>query len=195
MNWMSSAGRRWKSENILREDVGDPPHHSTMAKIVRLDMRFIDLTPSKEREIKVFLPGGRGPESMARVMEAIVDSKSVLQELGVSGEGVAWSIVMQSGDLELASDTAITAWEVNNMFSDNTNLATIIKDVCGNDIHYNYSHDCQLDCLICKETFNKGEKVTEVSCGHSYHTLCLSTWTNTNSSCPLCRTPIPIAIN
>jgi len=132
---------------------------------------------------------------MARVMDAIMDSKSVLQELGVRGHGVAWQLVIESGDCTIFSNDTTTSWEVDMMFPDNTDLTTIIEDVCGNDIHYKYSHDCQLECLICKETFDEGDNVTEVSCGHSYHTLCLTMWTNTNSSCPYCRTLIPITIN
>lgn len=166
-----------------------------MTEIVCVDVGFIDLTPTTERELEVCLPGGRGPESMARVMDAIMESKSVLQELGVRGEGVAWQLVIRSGDFIFLSDNTTTSWEVDKMFPDNTDLATIINDICSKDIHYKYSYDCRLECLICKETFSEGENVTEVSCGHSYHTLCLTMWTDTNSSCPYCRTPIPIAIN
>jgi hypothetical protein len=47
-------------------------------------------------------------------------------------------------------------------------------------------------CSICLENAKKGEKWTKLSCGHFYHTDCISKWDkkSTNKNCPHCRKPL-----
>eukprot|EP01122_Echinamoeba_exundans_P009071 TRINITY_DN3123_c0_g1_i1.p1 TRINITY_DN3123_c0_g1~~TRINITY_DN3123_c0_g1_i1.p1 ORF type:complete len:371 (+),score=112.69 TRINITY_DN3123_c0_g1_i1:193-1305(+) len=42
-------------------------------------------------------------------------------------------------------------------------------------------------CVICFNTFAKGEKQTELPCTHKYHSSCIETWlTQSGTTCPLC---------
>ena len=42
-------------------------------------------------------------------------------------------------------------------------------------------------CPICLSEYEEGEDCGLLPCKHSFHDLCLRTWTNTNRTCPLCR--------
>ena len=47
------------------------------------------------------------------------------------------------------------------------------------------------ECPICYATGNPSDSDwTRTQCGHAFHTACLTAWTATNSTCPMCRTPI-----
>ena len=43
-------------------------------------------------------------------------------------------------------------------------------------------------CSICQENFKLGEEeVSQMHCGHIFHTSCLSEWFIYKNTCPLCR--------
>lgn len=42
-------------------------------------------------------------------------------------------------------------------------------------------------CSVCLYTFEEGEMLRRLACGHSYHSGCLDRWLLTNASCPRCR--------
>ncbi len=46
-------------------------------------------------------------------------------------------------------------------------------------------------CIICSANFRKGEIVRCLPCLHWYHKDCVDRWLATNSSCPVCKTPLP----
>ena len=43
-----------------------------------------------------------------------------------------------------------------------------------------------MDCPICLNTVNKTQQHT-LSCGHVFHTECISKWVKDNMNCPMCR--------
>ncbi|XP_078177483.1 RING-H2 finger protein ATL64-like [Carex rostrata] len=48
-----------------------------------------------------------------------------------------------------------------------------------------------IQCLGCRSTIKVGEMVQELPiCKHLFHENCLSTWLQSNSTCPLCRSNI-----
>lgn len=44
-----------------------------------------------------------------------------------------------------------------------------------------------VDCSICLEELNNGEKNRLLHCGHVFHTACIEPWIKTNFTCPYCR--------
>lgn len=42
-------------------------------------------------------------------------------------------------------------------------------------------------CSVCLCSFEEGELLRRLPCGHSYHSACLDRWLLTNASCPRCR--------
>lgn len=42
-------------------------------------------------------------------------------------------------------------------------------------------------CTICQEKFKRGDTVTELHCGHSFHRGCCLPWFEQHDTCPLCR--------
>ena len=46
------------------------------------------------------------------------------------------------------------------------------------------------ECPICYGTMLYPRLTKTLRCGHKFHRKCIDQWTATNSSCPLCRTPI-----
>lgn len=45
-------------------------------------------------------------------------------------------------------------------------------------------------CLICMVALDEGEKIGDLSCGHSYHVDCLKEWLKRKNACPLCNTQV-----
>jgi len=50
------------------------------------------------------------------------------------------------------------------------------------------------DCSICLKRINNDDLKQKTPCEHTFHTACLSRWTQANNFCPLCRTPIHLTI-
>ena len=51
-----------------------------------------------------------------------------------------------------------------------------------------YFMDAQTECCICLD--KTAEMWTMTRCAHSFHRKCLSSWTQTTETCPVCRTPL-----
>ena len=52
--------------------------------------------------------------------------------------------------------------------------------------------DDEKSCVICMNGFKKGERCTELLCGHHFHVECVSEWCKYKSKCPVCRSEIPV---
>ncbi|KAL3533490.1 hypothetical protein ACH5RR_007011 [Cinchona calisaya] len=53
-------------------------------------------------------------------------------------------------------------------------------------------HSLQLQCVICLCNVSNGEKYRVLSeCNHGFHCDCIDVWLQKNSTCPLCRCPVP----
>lgn len=46
------------------------------------------------------------------------------------------------------------------------------------------------DCNICRESFKEDEDYTILPCSHYYHSICISRWFESKSTCPECRTDL-----
>ncbi len=45
-------------------------------------------------------------------------------------------------------------------------------------------------CLICTAPLDKGEKIGDLTCGHSFHADCLKEWLKRRNACPLCNAQV-----
>ncbi|KAL9224077.1 hypothetical protein vseg_000147 [Gypsophila vaccaria] len=47
-------------------------------------------------------------------------------------------------------------------------------------------------CSVCMEKFEESQKCTTqlITCGHVYHTHCITTWLCVRANCPLCRVKV-----
>ncbi|RXG72017.1 E3 ubiquitin-protein ligase TRAIP [Armadillidium vulgare] len=45
----------------------------------------------------------------------------------------------------------------------------------------------RVGCIICSDAFLNFNDVASVSCGHTFHSHCLSQWLENSKSCPTCR--------
>ncbi len=50
--------------------------------------------------------------------------------------------------------------------------------------------DDDLLCMICMGPFEQGEKIGDLSCGHTYHVDCLKEWLKRKNACPLCDSQV-----
>ena len=46
-------------------------------------------------------------------------------------------------------------------------------------------------CSICLDEFCRREERVVLPCSHGFHTCCANRWLSSESSCPVCRTPVP----
>lgn len=51
-----------------------------------------------------------------------------------------------------------------------------------------------IECTICMEEYEVGQKLTVLSCMHFYHEDCIKTWYNDNNECPQCRETIQVVV-
>jgi hypothetical protein len=50
------------------------------------------------------------------------------------------------------------------------------------------SHECSnSECGVCIESYEDGDAVTKLPCGHVYHIDCIQSWLNEHCTCPSCR--------
>ena len=51
-----------------------------------------------------------------------------------------------------------------------------------------------IDCSICLESYEVGQKLSILSCMHFYHESCLSEWNKDHVKCPFCEKNINVII-
>ncbi|EFC43818.1 predicted protein [Naegleria gruberi] len=49
--------------------------------------------------------------------------------------------------------------------------------------------DCK-DCAVCQDQIKAEEEITELPCGHLYHSGCVTPWLERHANCPICRAEI-----
>eukprot|EP00262_Sarcandra_glabra_P019264 TRINITY_DN7200_c1_g1_i1.p1 TRINITY_DN7200_c1_g1~~TRINITY_DN7200_c1_g1_i1.p1 ORF type:complete len:290 (+),score=18.64 TRINITY_DN7200_c1_g1_i1:119-988(+) len=52
--------------------------------------------------------------------------------------------------------------------------------------------DRDSDCCICLESFQEGDGLICLPCGHRFHPYCLDPWVQTRGDCPYCRAAIAV---
>lgn len=54
------------------------------------------------------------------------------------------------------------------------------------------SGDSNIQCAICLEDFVEGEMISVLACSasHAFHPTCINKWLESQSTCPVCRTPM-----
>ncbi|KAI3690074.1 hypothetical protein L2E82_48049 [Cichorium intybus] len=58
-------------------------------------------------------------------------------------------------------------------------------------VYSSETHDNLPECAVCLSEFEEGEKGRILpKCKHSFHTECIDMWFHSNSTCPLCRSPV-----
>ncbi|KAK4360222.1 hypothetical protein RND71_019174 [Anisodus tanguticus] len=50
-------------------------------------------------------------------------------------------------------------------------------------------------CVICRLDYEDGDKLTVLSCKHTYHSECLNNWLQINKVCPICSTEVSTSGN
>ncbi|XP_019164312.1 PREDICTED: RING-H2 finger protein ATL33-like [Ipomoea nil] len=49
------------------------------------------------------------------------------------------------------------------------------------------------ECSVCLSAFVDGEEISELNdCKHTFHAKCIATWLRSRSTCPICRTSLPV---
>ena len=60
-------------------------------------------------------------------------------------------------------------------------------------IYYSYKFkNDDNKCVVCQYEFKNGEEVTQLNCGHLFHSDCVDTWLSKNKVCPMCHKEITI---
>ena len=50
--------------------------------------------------------------------------------------------------------------------------------------------ECDDTCVVCLESFVKGDKRKVLACSHGFHAECIDKWLNTNGVCPTCKAKV-----
>jgi hypothetical protein len=51
-----------------------------------------------------------------------------------------------------------------------------------------------IECSICLERYEVGQKISILRCMHFYHMACLNTWIRDHTECPQCRENINVVV-
>ena len=51
-------------------------------------------------------------------------------------------------------------------------------------------NDCEVKCLVCQFSYEKGDKLRRLPCSHCFHSECVDQWLVSKDFCPYCRTAI-----
>nr|GME20895.1 RING-H2 finger protein ATL33-like [Ipomoea batatas] len=55
------------------------------------------------------------------------------------------------------------------------------------------SPENESECSVCLSAFVDGEEISELNdCKHTFHAKCIDTWLRSHSTCPICRTCLPV---
>jgi hypothetical protein len=60
-------------------------------------------------------------------------------------------------------------------------------------VHVGGAEVTAAECAVCLAEFADGEAGRALPrCGHGFHEPCIATWLRVNTTCPLCRVPVPL---
>jgi len=99
-------------------------------------------------------------------------------EFWMDAQAVAHMNVMVNDEDDAGDDNSIVDDNKNSM--EPNRLALKCRNLNEND-------DEEEDCTICCQPFEKGERVGDLRCGHTFHVSCLKEWCVRRNVCPLCQ--------
>ena len=104
-----------------------------------------------------------------------------------------------NGDIEMRRATRMGR-DINNEVAnqivfeyngeDENHVSITINQLDRNHICKDYILQENEECIICKEEFEKNDKMKQLKCEHHFCEQCIRKWFNNNNTCPNCRTHI-----
>jgi hypothetical protein len=91
----------------------------------------------------------------------------------------------------------LKAWAKHDVNKNKEETLNFIKILSGTSQRIVYFSCKETNCAICMSGLDEEDeksavhlKITQLPCGHCFHTSCISDWIQENQSCPTCRTKI-----
>lgn len=127
-----------------------------------------------------------------------------------TASGISWGELAEArnvgnNDSSDRGDTSSLEWLNDNLhvdFTSNENkrkpsdaswgaLCDLNSEVFRNPKESRNIRESAESCSICLESFDEGDGLIRLHCGHRFHPTCLQPWVQTCRRCPYCRANIP----
>nr|XP_004231468.1 E3 ubiquitin ligase BIG BROTHER-related [Solanum lycopersicum] len=129
--------------------------------------------------------------ALAGINEMYVGQRQDEEDRGINSQD-AWEDVDPD---ELSYEELIALGDVVGTESRGLSADTIASLPSVNYKTQTASEGTTDSCVICRLDYEDGEKLTVLSCKHTYHSECLNNWLQINKVCPICSTEVSTSGN
>lgn len=129
--------------------------------------------------------------ALAGINEMYVGQTQDEEDRGINSQD-AWEDVDPD---ELSYEELIALGEVVGTESRGLSADTIASLPSVNYKTQTASEGTTDSCVICRLDYDDGDKLTVLSCKHTYHSECLNNWLQINKVCPICSTEVSTSGN
>ncbi|XP_059278362.1 E3 ubiquitin ligase BIG BROTHER-related [Lycium ferocissimum] len=143
------------------------------------------LQDTEEREVAARLL------ALAGINEMYVRQPQDEEDRGINSQD-AWEDVDPD---ELSYEELIALGEVVGTESRGLSADTVASLPSVNYKTQTASEGTTDSCVICRSDYEDGQKLTVLSCKHTYHSECLNKWLQINKVCPICSTEVSTSGN
>jgi Ring finger domain len=123
-------------------------------------------------------------------LQAAVEEENNANDDGDDGEdaadvsGMSYDMLLRLGDQ--MGDVKFERWTMIAQQKIDT-----LPIVTFESVDEEKANDCDVLCLVCREQYEKGNKLRRLPCSHLFHAHCVDQWlTRSSDKCPFCRTSV-----
>jgi len=117
-----------------------------------------------------------------QALQAVIDEES--DEEGEDG-GEQYEMLLRLG--EAVGDVKQERW--NMVAQDHISILPTFK-FAKNDVKALDENDSKCKCMVCQFSYDEGETLRKLPCGHCFHAECVDQWLKDKDCCAYCRQPI-----
>jgi Ring finger domain len=133
-------------------------------------------------------------EDFAALQDALREEEDYDDEADEVEEDMSYDALLRLGerigDVKTDRWTMIAHKEIAKLETFQYDPSVHTKDGDDEDAQMEDIDDSELKCLVCQFTYEKGDQLRRLPCGHCFHKDCVDQWLQTKDCCAYCRQSI-----
>ena len=128
---------------------------------------------------------GQYSQEDLEALQAAIEDESVGEEEGGETNDIQYEMMLRLG--EAIGDVKQERWK---MVSEDHISSLPMHKFVAKDVNELDVNDSRCKCLVCQFSYEEGDNLRNLPCGHCFHAECVDQWLKDKDCCAYCRQPI-----